>query len=142
MRTITTEIAIAAPASRVWEILTDFASYGAWNPFITCIEGEAVAGNRLKARFTPPGGKTMGFKPKVTVVEHERFFQWLGRVGCKGIFDGRHSFRISPTEHGVHFEQSEQFTGVLAPIMGGSMGRRTREGFETMNLALKEHAEE
>ena len=70
-----------------------------------------MVGDRLEATLTLPGGKTMGFKPKVTAVEHERFFQWLGKVGFKGIFDGRHSFRISPTEHGVRFEHSEQFTG-------------------------------
>lgn len=141
MRTITTDISISAPADRVWEILMDFDAYGEWNPFITSIEGTPAVGEQLATTLTLPGGKTMSFKPKVAAVESERFFQWLGKVGFKGIFDGRHSFRISPTEHGVRFEHSEQFTGVLAWMMGGSMGRRTEEGFEAMNAALKERSE-
>ncbi len=141
MRTITTEIEIAAPAGGIWAVLMDFDSYGEWNPFIVRLEGEPEIGARLEARLQPPGGKAMTFKPTVTAVEKERFFQWLGRVGFKGIFDGRHSFKLSPTEHGTRFEHSEKFTGILSSMMSGKRHEMTKQGFQAMNESLKARAE-
>jgi len=141
VREIVTEIAIAAPPEKVWEILMDFPSYGDWNPFVTAIEGEARVGEQLAASLRLPGGKNRGFKPTVTAVEPERLFQWFGKVGFDVLFGGRHSFRLSPTEHGTRFEHSERFTGVLASMMFRLMGRRTEAGFRAMNDAIKARTE-
>ena len=40
MKEVFSEIDIQAPAERVWQVLTDFASYPEWNPFIRRINGE------------------------------------------------------------------------------------------------------
>ncbi len=34
MKVIHTEIEINAPAEAVWRVLTDFAAYPEWNPFV------------------------------------------------------------------------------------------------------------
>ena len=141
MHKITTEIDIAAPAREVWAVLMDFGSYGEWNPFIIGLEGRPEVGARLEARLQPPGGKAMTFKPTVTAIEEERFFQWLGKVGFNGVFDGRHSFRLNPTEHGTRFEHSEQFTGILAGPVIKKIGDSTDAGFTAMNEALKARVE-
>ena len=59
-----TEIEIGATAERVWDILTDFAAYPAWNPFIPRLDGSVAVGARLDARLQPPGGHgtRQGFK--------------------------------------------------------------------------------
>ena len=141
MRTITTEIAIAAPPARVWEALMGFAAYGDWNPFVTSISGDSSVGGRLDVAIEPPGGKPMRFHPAVTAHEPERLFQWLGSLGVKGVFDGRHSFRLSPTEHGTRFEHREDFTGLLGFLMSGARRDQTEAGFRAMNEALKAHCE-
>ncbi|MCJ7725557.1 MAG: SRPBCC domain-containing protein [Acidimicrobiia bacterium] len=141
MREILTEVAIAAPPQRVWSILMDFAAYGEWNPFVTAISGPPETGKQLDVTLTLPGGKEMGFTPTVTACEEDHLFQWLGKVGFKGLFDGRHSFRLTPTRRGTRFVQSEQFTGILGWLMGGKMRRRTEAGFRAMNDALKNRAE-
>ena len=141
MRTITTEIAIAAPPGRVWEVLMDFDTYPEWNPFITVIAGDPAPKGRLDVSISPPGGTSMRFRPSVTAHEPERFFQWLGSLGMRGVFDGRHSFRLSPTEQGTRFEHREDFTGLLSFMMAGSRREQTEAGFRTMNEALKSRCE-
>ena len=71
----------------------------------------------------------------------ERFFQWLGSLGVRGVFDGRHSFRLSPTEHGTRFEHREDFTGLLSFLMSGSRRDQTEAGFRAMNESLRARAE-
>jgi uncharacterized protein YndB with AHSA1/START domain len=56
MKQLHTEIEISAPAERVWELLTDFASYPQWNPFIRNISGLPASGERLEVRLEPSGG--------------------------------------------------------------------------------------
>ena len=141
MQSITTEIDIAASPGTVWGILTDFASYGEWNPFITAIEGSPAVGERIAAVMRLPGGKPMAFKPRLTAVEPGRLLQWLGSLGVKGLFDGRHSFRLTAVDAGIRVEHSEEFKGILPPLVLRIIGARTAQGFEAMNLALKERAE-
>ena len=57
MKRIQREIEIAATPEHVWDVLTDFASYPEWNPFIRSIAGEPRAGARLEVRIEPPGGE-------------------------------------------------------------------------------------
>jgi hypothetical protein len=142
MKELHTEIEIDAPAERVWRVLTDFASYPQWNPFIRTISGQPTPGERLKARLEPPGGRGMTFKPKVLNAEPNRELRWLGNLMVPGLFDGEHSFTIQPLEADhVRFVQREAFKGLLVPLFARSLDTNTRRGFEEMNRALKERAE-
>ncbi len=141
MRELHTEIVIAAPAERVWRILTDFDAYPHWNPFIRRIGGAAVVGAQLDVRIEPPGGAGMAFRPTVVGAEANRELRWLGRLGLPKLCDGEHSLTIeSLAAGGVRFVQREVFTGLLVPLLGGTLAK-TSEGFEQMNRALKERAE-
>src|SRR5919206_3637792 len=53
MKELHSQIEIDAPAERVWHLLTDFASYPQWNPFIRSISGEPRVGERLEVRIEP-----------------------------------------------------------------------------------------
>jgi hypothetical protein len=142
MKQLHTQIEIAAPAKRVWELLTDFASYPQWNPFIRYISGRLAPGERLRARLEPPGRRAMTFKPKVLTAEPNRELRWLGHLLTPGLFDGEHSFTIEPLEDNrVRFVQREAFKGLLVPLFARSLETNTLQGFEQMNRALKERAE-
>ena len=142
MKEVSTEIVIEAPVEQVWQILTDFAKFPEWNPFIRQMSGEVRTGAKLEVRLKPPGGRAMSFKPKMVNVETSREIRWLGRLLIPGLFTGEHSFAIEALdEKAVRFVQHEKFTGLLVPFMSKSLDRDTKSGFEAMNRALKERAE-
>lgn len=138
-----TEVTIDAPPETVWKVITDLNQYSEWNPFIVSATGEVAVGERLTNRMQPPGGKAMTFKPTVTEVNAGETFEWLGRLGLPGVFDGRHRFDLSPTaDGGTRVVHSEQFKGVLVRFMRKSLDTRTKQGFEVMNTALKTRVED
>ncbi len=137
-----TGIDIEASAERVWAILTDFASYPEWNPFVRSVVGEPREGARLQIVVQPSGGKAMRFSPVVLAAEPNRELRWLGRFLFPGVFDGEHAFIIEPLSEGkVRFRQSEKFSGILVGLFRSSLDRDTKRGFEEMNRALKQRAE-
>ena len=136
-----TTIDIDTPASVVWDVLTDLDAYPDWNPFIVSASGTVATGERLVNRVEPPGGRGMTFKPTVTEVEDGRTFEWLGRLGMPGIFDGRHRFELSERDGRTTLEHSEEFSGILVRFMRKSLDRHSLDGFEALNAALKERAE-
>ena len=125
----------------VWAELVDLDSYSEWNPFVISSQGTVAVGEQLTNRMQSPGGKAMTLRPKVTVVEAERVFEWLGHFGLPGIFDGRHRFEIEPTATGSRLIQAEAFRGALVRFMRKSLDVQTVKGFEAMNSALKARAE-
>ncbi len=142
MKELRTEIEIGAPAERVWQILTDFASYPEWNPFVRSISGEAKEGAQLEVYLQPSGARGMTFRPTVLNAEPSRQFSWLGHLFISGLFDGEHAFEIERlAENRVRFVQRESFRGLLVPLLLRMVENDTRRGFEEMNAALKSRAE-
>ena len=142
MKELHSEIEINASAELVWGILTDFASYPEWNPFVRKISGEPKVGERLEVRLEPPGSRGITLRPTVLNAEPERELRWLGHLLVGGLFDGEHSLSIHRLgEDRVRFVQGETFRGVLVPLFARSLDNSTQRGFEEMNRALKERAE-
>jgi len=138
-----TEIEIEATPERVWQVLTDFAAFPEWNPFVTRAEGTVRRGERLTIRMQPDGGRAMTFRPTVLEAEPNRHLRWVGRVVVPRVFDGEHSFTIERVGEGeVRLIQQEEFRGILVPLMAKSLDRNTLPAFEKMNHALKRRAEE
>lgn len=139
-RHIETAIDILAPPERVWEILTDFASYPSWNPFIVSAYGTPAVGAWLEIHIQPRGRRAIMFRPTVLVAEPNRELRWRGRLLMPGLFDGEHFFRIEERSGTVHFVHGETFSGLLVGLVRGTLAA-TRTGIEAMNTALKERAE-
>lgn len=136
---IKTSITIQATPEKVWSVLTDFAGYPQWNPFIKSLQGDVVVGNTIEVNIQPPGSKPMGFKPKVLTYEPNRELSWLGKVLFTGLFDGLHKFKIE--DHGdgsCTFFHEENFSGILVPLINLST---TEDGFISMNNSIKARAE-
>jgi len=137
-----TEIDIAAAPSDVWRVLTDAASFSDWNPFIRRMEGELREGGNLKVEVGSPGRSSMKFRPRLLCVQPGKELRWRGRLVLPGLFDGEHVFELHPTAEGTRFVHREEFSGILVPVLKGMLQRDALPGFEAMNQALKERAEQ
>ncbi|MFF4894327.1 SRPBCC family protein [Micromonospora chersina] len=138
---ISTTIDIAASPQAVWEVLTDFAAYPEWNPFMRHIEGTAEVGTKLVVHLSPPGGRGMTFKPTVLAADPGRELRWLGKLGVGGLFDGEHSFVLTANADGTtHLIHGERFSGVLVTLFKGTL-KNTHAGFDAFNHALKQRVE-
>ena len=133
-----TVIRIAAPPARVWQVLTDFAAYGDWNPFIRQIAGDAVPGARLTARMHPAGRRAMTFRPVVMQATAPHVLEWQGRLPVPGLYAGRHLFRLVADGPDTILHHDETFRGLLVPFL---RAEGFRADFEAMNAALKARAE-
>ncbi|MGJ0508022.1 MAG: SRPBCC family protein [Methylocystis sp.] len=140
-RQLETQIDIDAPAARIWALLTDFERMPAWNPFITGISGRLAQGERLSVQIAPPGKTAMRFRPVILTLRPQQELRWRGSVLIRGLFDGEHYFLLEPLDdRRTRLTHGERFSGLLVSLLSGMLPA-TRQGFEAMNLALKEQAE-
>ncbi|HYE76739.1 MAG TPA: SRPBCC domain-containing protein [bacterium] len=142
MKEIRTTTDIEAPPAVVWEVLTDFASYPAWNPFLVRIEGDAAKNERLKVTMQRERQNPLTFTPTVLEAREHRALRWLGRVLFSGIFDGEHFFELEPLKTGgTRLVHGEMFTGIAVDYFARNLLVDIEQDFGRMNQALKSRAE-
>lgn len=143
MDEIVTTVEIDAPPQQVWDVLTDFAAYGEWNPVME-IGGTPTEGDRLDLVLTLPDRKPQPFRPKVLVADEPHELRWLGRLFVPGLYDGEHRFVLDPLDDGsrTQLTHGETFRGVLVGFINRRIGTDVRTAFETMNEALKRRVED
>ena len=142
MQQVTASIDIDAPASLVWAILTDFASYKRWNPFIRAVLGRPSNGNALRVTLQRQGRDAVSASSTLTYLREPRELRWRRRHLAPGLYSSEHRFRIEAlSAGGVRFHQTVQIEGFFAALVGRGDQRATQEGFHAMNHALKQRAE-
>ena len=142
MREVRVEIDINAPASSVWRVLTNFALYPEWNPFIRSVSGELIDGGELQVTTASLFGMLFNFQLKVDNIHENLGMRWIGQTIRPGLLDGHHYFEIhelSPDK--VKFVQYEQFSGSMLTPSWPVIAPLSRQGFESMNKALKTRVE-
>jgi hypothetical protein len=142
VKEVRSEIVINSYPENVWKILTDFATYDQWNPFINKIIGLPREGDKIDIYIETPSGKKRKYSPRVTKVEEARELRWFGKSSLPGLLNAEHIFTIEEIQpQQVRFVQLEVFDGLLSGLFGKGMDSDVKQGFEDMNYALKKHAE-
>ena len=143
MHELRTTIDIQASPNQVWSILTDFAAYPEWNPFIREVRGEPIAGRSLNISVhTASSKKARSFWPRVLSSEAPRELRWRGSLLLSGLLEGEHRFKLTQRADGTtRLVHSERFSGPLLPFFRARLEREARPGFDAMNEALKSRAE-
>lgn len=140
MKSLHTEISIGAPASIVWNVISDLDGWAVWNPVMKA-SGKLTSGAQLNVTIAAPGGQGMSFNPEIVLLEDGREFRWRVRK-MLGLFDAEHGFRVVPEDTGrCRFEQFEVFRGLLGGAMYKRQSKALNMGFTAMNRMLKREAE-
>ncbi|KUN55488.1 hypothetical protein AQJ46_49555 [Streptomyces canus] len=133
---LTAVIDIDATPEEVWNVLTDFATYGEWSKF-TAAEGTAQVGSKLTMHM--PG---MTFRPTVTVATPGRELRWVGTLGTKRLFQGQHSFVLAPNHDGTtRLTNREEFSGALTTLTRRFLKTPEHDGYAAFNQGLKQRVE-
>jgi hypothetical protein len=123
-------------------VLADFARYAAWNPLLVFVDGEARHGQRISLRLQlGEGSRIWRLRARVVRLEPPHALCWHARLPVPGLLDHRHCFHLEEAAGETRLVQTEEFGGVLAPLLPRSFYERARLGFDAMNEALKERVE-
>lgn len=142
MKEVRSEIEIASYPESVWKILTNFATYDQWNPFINKIIGLPTEGSKIDIYIETPSGKNRKYSPTITKVEEGRELRWFGKSSLPGFLNAEHIFTIEELQpESVRFIQREVFDGLLTRLFGKGLDKDVMQGFQDMNEALKKRAE-
>jgi hypothetical protein len=142
MHELLTDIEIAGRPEQVWSILTDFATYPRWNPFIRHVQGVAQKGRSLEVCIHPPGSRHTSYRPRVLVADAPRELRWRAYLLAPNILEEDHRFVLEPLANGhVRFLQIGLTSGLLTPLLRECIDRNISRGFREMNAALKGRVE-
>jgi hypothetical protein len=140
--TVQSEITLPASARRSWEVLTDFAQYPQWNPYLPRVEGalepgQAISFTLVDGNFSEP----MELGAQIGGVNPPEELYWEGTLGIQGLHDTRHVFRLIALDNGdTQLKHFEEFRGLLPMVLPDREQRttHTRRAFEGMNRALQQ----
>jgi hypothetical protein len=118
MRAFSSSITIAAPATRIWKILTSTSDWPRWNTTVDRVEGNVTLGSVVKiyAKSNP----ARPFEVEIVEVEAGERLVWRSGTAL-GLFRGTRTFKLTPQYGRIRFDMSEEFTGLLAPLLTRSL---------------------
>lgn len=129
---------IAASPEAVWEVLSDGATWPAWNSGVDAVEGRIGMGETIKIRSQAAPGRA--FPVKVTAFDPPAQLRFSGGMPL-GLFRGVRTYEVSPSANGhVTFHMREEYTGPLLPLIWRSMPD-LGPSFERFARGLKQRVE-
>lgn len=144
-------VEIEAPLEQVWQTITGFDDYPAWNPLnrFFRLDGEAKANERVT--FGPHWGPydypAKATLPEAGFIQRETITVWednycLAYGVISKLFNAERSQVVSVLANGhTRYQTFERISGLLSPLMKLVYGKRILRGFRANGLALKQRCE-
>lgn len=127
---------IHAPASRVWSLLTEAGDIARWNSTVVRVDGTIAPGQTIKL--------VVKIAPKRVFTLHVTEFvpgEKLVLSDGNAMFKGVRTYTLTSRPDGsTDFAMSELFTGMMLPMIAGSLPD-FRSEFEQYAADLKREAE-
>jgi hypothetical protein len=134
---------IEAPASVVFEVLTQRDAWARWSTMLVSREPGPITLGATLALGLRTKEASYDFDAVVTELVPGRVFEWLAKTGVTGLMDGRHRFEIiALTAQRSRLRNVERYSGILVPIVRRTASMRAAPaGFRKMNEELRARAE-
>jgi len=136
-------VEIDAPASLVWEVLTDYGRYAEWNTFCPGMETTGELGDLVRMQVRIPGtDQIIPVNEYLVACERERLLSWEQRPTD----DNKDAARRDQYVEAVGPQRSRYFTtdlflGLNADTIMREHGAWVKQGFDQVALDLKARAE-
>jgi hypothetical protein len=139
----TVAILINAPQQQVWEQVTDFAFYPAWNPFVLKAEADFEVGKTIRFLEDLQQFGQHWLTARFLAIDPPHSFVWQGHFAAPFLFTVRHTFTLEAINNRqTRFTQRHQNFGLLIPYLAwrGVYGV-SYQGYLAFNQALKDYCE-
>jgi len=136
-------VEIDAPASLVWEVLTDIGRYGEWNSFCPRIDSTLTLGEPVHMHISVPGrADTMLVSETLVAFEPQRLLSWEMRPSAHNKDAARRDQYIEPLgENRCAYVTTDIFLGVNADTIMQTQGPWVKQAFDTVAREVKQRAE-
>ena len=131
------ETTISAPAEDIWAALTNVKGLTEWPSGITSLKGNIAPNGKIELEAEAALGRK--FKINVVSFVPNKLMRWSSGMPF-GLFKGVRTFTLTPQGEAIHFKMREEFTGLMLPMIWGSMPD-LNPSFEKFVTGLKQHVE-
>ena len=137
------KVEINAPASLVWQVLTDLGGYAQWNSFCPRIESTLQLGDPVHMHISIPGtDETMLVSETLVAFEPERLLSWEMRPSAQNKDAARRDQYIEPLgQDRCAYFTTDIFLGLNADTITRQSGPWVKQAFGSVALDLKKRAE-
>lgn len=142
MAVVRAEVLIDAPRERVFDILTDLAAYGDWNPFTPRVDSSLEIGAPVHLHTRLLGERIFVQTEFVTANERPHKLCWGANIPARFLVRADRCQTLASLEDGhTHYVCTDEITGWLSPIVMRFFGGAIQRGFDDCARALKQRAE-
>lgn len=141
MFVIEKKLEINAPADVVWEVITDFARYGEWNPFIRAAQVDLRPGGIIDMQVQLMAKPQPQREWVKEVVPGKRFAYCMKPVPLNTLSSFR-SHDVEPTGPGkTRYRSYFHLKGWLHGLVVALLGSKLEKGFAGMSEGIRTRAE-
>jgi hypothetical protein len=137
---IDTEIVVDCGLDAAWALLTDYAGYADWNPYMVKIVGTAATGSTLRVTLHSTGPLVDTREVDINVLSvAPTSMRWEGVAGDRTLFHGDHWFVLQEVAPGkTRLHHYEHFTGSQCEAIMAQYGETIHTNFVRFNVAFRD----
>ncbi|MDP9181147.1 MAG: SRPBCC domain-containing protein [Actinomycetota bacterium] len=136
-------VEIEAPQQLVWDVLTDYARYPAWNPYTVRVETTLEIGSVIDLHLPDPAnpGTTFVNSEYVRAVDAPHYLRYDTAEEIPGMLAVREQWVTDLGGGRSSYRTTDLFSGEIAAFVHEQTGAWVKAGFDEVAHALKARAE-